>query len=515
MYQVVKTVDRILRRRFQDAIACFFATLSSVSGLSLLREYCPDEKTTSATTILEPTPPPWTSPVISSAEFAMVETNIVRVNPEGIKRAADYVRYVLPPCILEEAISQKIVAEQYTPRTWRTQPLHICPPEPFCPSNPLTRQCLNWVFIISALNFSFWSERDGTPERYGVEWRKGWGVEERVVHTGYWSLVAAVNRALGENIPITDPAFYSSESLCPDSLIAYIFRAAAQCREPIPLLQERISIMREVGSILCNDFNGSYLGLLESFHSRNSGQGTAFDLAQMVADTFPSFRDEQWLNGRKGMLFDPLVRSPPLTSHFTSNFISTLAFVVTGSVVGWFVAGWTMANRRVVLFWKRAQILVAETWAAFYPENSAYLHPIFPNGPAINTLTMFADYRVPQILHHLRILEYPDFLVHKLQARTYLTSGCRDEVSLRAASIVAVEKLRREIIRLRGESHQESGEAGRGNAIGAGQHNEVSSVLIDFYLWDLAKKIERGEEWIEEMATSEMVPVHRTRSIWY
>ncbi|KAI6095793.1 hypothetical protein EDD16DRAFT_719449 [Pisolithus croceorrhizus] len=455
MYQVVKTVDRILRGRFQDAIACVSATLSSASSLSLLREYCPDEKTTSATTILAPTPLLWTSPVVSSAEFAMMETSIVRVNPEGVKRAADY-------------ISRKIVAEQYTPRTWRTQPLHICPPEPYSPSDPLTRQCLNWVFIISALNFSFWSERDGTPERYGVEWRKGWGVEERVVHTGYWSLVAAVNRALGENIPITDPAFYSSESLCPDSLIAYVFRAAAQCREPIPLLQERIAIMREVGSVLCNDFNGSYLGLLESFHSRNFGQGTALDLAQMVTNTFPSFRDEQWLNGRK------------------------------------------------VFFWKRAQILVAETWAAFYPENPAYLHPIFPNGPAINTLTMFADYRVPQILHHLRILEYPDFLIHKLQAGTYLTPGCREEISLRAASIVAVEKLRNEIIRLRGESHEESGEAGRDDAIDAGQHNEeVSSVLIDFYLWDLAKKIERGEEQIEEMVTSEMVPVHRTRSIWY
>ncbi|KAI5981699.1 hypothetical protein EDD15DRAFT_2391668 [Pisolithus albus] len=394
MYQVVKTVDRILRGGFQDAIAVFSAT-----------------------------------PVISSAEFAMVETSVVRVNTKGIKHAA---------------ISQKIAAERYSPRTWRTQPLHICPPEPYSHSDPLTRQCLNWIFIISALNFSFWSEKDSTPERYGVEWRKGYGVEERVVHTGYWSLVAAVNRALEESIPITEPAFYSSESLCPDSLIAYVFRAAAQCSEPIPLLQERIAIMREVGSILCNDFNGSYLGLLESFHNQNSGQGTALDLAQMVTNTFPSFRDEQWFNGRK------------------------------------------------VLFWKRAQILVAETWAAFYPENSASSHPIFPNGPAISTLTMFAG------LSHS--------LVHKLQAGTYLTAGCREEISLRAASIVAVERLRNEITRL----------PGRGNAINPGQHNEeVSSVLIDFYLWDLAKKIERGEEQIEEMATADMVPVHRTRSIWY
>ena len=58
--------------------------------------------------------------------------------------------------------------------------------------------------------------------------------------------------ALEEEIPITDPAFYSSEILCPDSLVEYIFRPADQCNETIPLLKERIVIMREVGLILCN-----------------------------------------------------------------------------------------------------------------------------------------------------------------------------------------------------------------------------------------------------------------------
>ena len=58
--------------------------------------------------------------------------------------------------------------------------------------------------------------------------------------------------ALEEKIPITDPRFYSSETLCPDSLIIHIFRAAKQSNEPIPLLLERIAIMRQVGYILCN-----------------------------------------------------------------------------------------------------------------------------------------------------------------------------------------------------------------------------------------------------------------------
>lgn len=58
--------------------------------------------------------------------------------------------------------------------------------------------------------------------------------------------------ALEEEIPITDPRFYSSETRCPDSLIEHIFRATNQSNEPIPLLRERIAIMREVGYILCN-----------------------------------------------------------------------------------------------------------------------------------------------------------------------------------------------------------------------------------------------------------------------
>ena len=172
--------------------------------------------------------------------------------------------------------------ESYTPRTWRTHPLHLCPSDTHDLSDPMNKSVLDWIFLISSLNFSFWSEREGRPDRYGVEWRCGWGSDEKKVWTGYSSLVASLNRgdffhqrlfltassvlisvllllllllfplALEEEIPITDPRFYSSETLCPDSLIEHVFRATNQSNEPIPLLRERIAIMREVGYILCN-----------------------------------------------------------------------------------------------------------------------------------------------------------------------------------------------------------------------------------------------------------------------
>lgn len=87
--------------------------------------------------------------------------------------------------------------ESYVPRTWRTHPLHICPADPFSWDDPSTSACLNWIFFISSLNFSFWSELEGHSGRYGVEWREGWHRDRISVHTGYWSLVAAVDRGGG------------------------------------------------------------------------------------------------------------------------------------------------------------------------------------------------------------------------------------------------------------------------------------------------------------------------------
>lgn len=387
------------------------------------------------------------NPVLDSAEYALNKTDLVQLNEDGIKTAA-------------QLIHRELLTESYTPRTWRTHPLHLLPPEPFSPTDPKTAAVLNWIFLISSLNFSFWSEKEGNPDRFGIEWREGWDSSDKTVHTGYWSLVAAIDRALEEGIPITDPAFYSSEASCPDSLVEHIFRPASRCDETIPLIKERIAILREVGSIMVNSFGGSFQTLISEFQKCHHGRGTALQLVKMITDTFPSFRDET-----------------------------------------------TYAGRRIFI-WKRAQILVAETWAAFYPSNATIPHPLFPSGAAMHELTMFADYRVPQILHHLRIITYPPSLLDMLRAHTYLETGCREEVSIRAASIVAVERVRVEMNRLAAESRQDEVAM---DSVG----EPISSVLIDFFLWDLAKNIESGARSVEGTDTAEIMPAHRTRSIWY
>ncbi|KAF8527574.1 hypothetical protein BU17DRAFT_73969 [Hysterangium stoloniferum] len=389
------------------------------------------------------------NPVIESSRVVYKYTRIVKINEEGVRAAARY-------------IYSKILKDGYSPHIWREHPLHLPPPQIYVPDDPRTKACLDWIFLISSLNFSFWSQKEGTAEesgRFGVEWREGWASSKKKVWTGYWSLLAAVNKALEANIPITDPVFYCSKQRCPDSLLEDVFRPAACCVESIPLLTERIAVMREVGSVLVSKFGGSYAGLLSYFLVKYSGEGTALQLVQMMVDFFPSFRDEAKFRGRK------------------------------------------------VQFWKRAQILVAETWAAFYPPPSSLdPHPFFPKG--IGQLTMFAgEYEissVPQILHHLHILTYPPSLCSLLKSHALLPPVCRAELSIRAASILAVEAVRDEIARLQ-----------RTTELQNNGHEDVPSVLIDFFLWDLAKKLERGEEQIDGIVTAQIVPAHRTRSIWY
>ncbi|KAL1760208.1 hypothetical protein FB107DRAFT_203422 [Schizophyllum commune] len=446
------------------------------------------------------------NPVIAGCEFVYENTDLVRVDEDGVKAAASYIQH-------------KMLSESYSPRTWRTHPLHILPDDTLPLHDPANVRVLDWIFLISSLNFSFWSERQGTEARYGVEWQESWTEATPKVFTGYWSLVAALNRALSEGIPIIDPKLYADSDACPDDLIAHVFRRAPQAEEDIPLLQERISIMRENGRILCKNFGGSFAGFIDAFHTRFSGQGTALDLVKMVTETFPSFRDETAFEGRR------------------------------------------------VCIWKRAQILVAELWAAFFPDVSSESsasppstlsdnplsptlaattstsststhaskpnaeitpatsppHPLFPGprGPAIGSLTMFADYRVPQVLHHLRILQYSPALTRMLREYVPLQTGSKEEVALRAGSVLAVERVRDAIERRvaierrAAEGTTPAGLPEAGRVEGNSAKLEVSSVLIDFYLWDLAKRVESGVERIEGIETAEVLPAHRTRSIWY
>ncbi|KAI4851370.1 hypothetical protein E4T44_02176 [Aureobasidium sp. EXF-8845] len=295
----------------------------------------------------------------------------------------------------------------YSTETWSEHDLH---------PKAKDEATLNFIFVMDLLNFSFWSEKP-EGERYAVEYRgKRW--------TGYWSLVACLQRALEEGIPITTPSFYADELECPDEKLAYVFRSSTE--EQIPLLQERIDCLREAGRILEEHF-GSVADLV------GAAENSAGKLVNLLAHHFPCFCDE------------------------------------------------SVFEKRTVRIMKRPQILVADIWAAFNEESYGDFNDI-------DSITMFADYRVPQILHTLGCLTYSPPLDNTIRTQRPIAHHSGYEIQLRGCSIWTVEMIRREILR-------------------KNPHAKVNAILIDFFLYDLAKEKEKSGE--------PAIPHHRTRSIWY
>lgn len=445
------------------------------------------------------------------------------------------------------AILEEMKKREYSTKTWAEHELH---------PKSKDEATINFIFTMDLLNFSFWSEKS-EEGRFAVNYRgRKW--------TGYWSLVASLQRALDEGIPITSPEFWidegnaeervneavtpstnappswvdtdaprlpndafdtgvypdtvpgswpdedetpvqslepaahadvtsteiaasedhrtdtiagvkpSAEKLpekskvepeqsqsvskqrCTESLLRHVFRSDTD--EEIPMFVERVQCLREAGRTLHDCFDGSVVTLIED------AKGSAAGLVNLLAERFTCFRDE-----------------------------------------GQF-------ERKKVRFLKRAQIFVADLWAAFEGEGYGKFNDI-------DKITMFAgvfrvlskqayliwsDYRVPQILHSLGLVSYCPPLEGRIQRREMIPAGHPWELQIRGkqkydheysianrsagCSIWAIELLRREILKLQPDA-------------------KVNAILLDFFLYDLAKEKEKAGE--------ESLPHHRTRSIWY
>ncbi|KAH7320101.1 hypothetical protein B0I35DRAFT_228944 [Stachybotrys elegans] len=335
--------------------------------------------------------------VLDSAEYVYNNCIDVAIEMRATKNAA-------------ESIYAQMQEKQYSTASWSQHELH---------PKAKDESTVAFIFTMDLLNFSFWSELPD-DERFAIEYKGGrW--------TGYWSLVAAMQRALEEDIPITDPHFWQNEEECNLESMKHIFRSSTD--EEMPLLQERLDCLREAGRVLYERYNCSFLNVLAA------AKGSAARLVNLLAQDFLCFRDEHTFESRK----------------------------------------------KPIRLLKRAQILVADVWACFNGESYGAFHDI-------DKVTMFADYRIPQILISLGALYCSPSIVAAIRGKQMLPSGGPWEVQLRACSIWCVELIRREIVRNHPDTH-------------------VNAILIDFFLYDAIKELEANG--------SEAFPHHRTRSIWY
>ena len=181
----------------------------------------------------------------------------------------------------------------------------------------------------------------------------------------------------------------------------------------IPLLRDRVKVLNETGRVLLEKYDGDIYNLLATT-GLNAGK-----IACEVVKNFPYFSDFSNINGKER-----------------------------------------------VCFYKRAQIFAYDI----------SLLPDLKIGD-LKSLTAFADYKIPQTLRALGIIEYESELANKVDNYIILESGSREEIEIRSATIWVCELLAKEI--------------------------NIPPVLVDNVLWKMSQ------------ALKDTKPYHRTLSTNY
>ncbi|CAD6223287.1 unnamed protein product [Miscanthus lutarioriparius] len=216
-------------------------------------------------------------------------------------------------------------------------------------NGPLTAQ---YLFVLDALNFCFWPDKD----------------------LSYDHLASGLKLALEKD----------KNALDSDRLQNYTgpqLRQLLNWPRPLPIEEERVRLLHEVGLELERSFGGQAANLVKS------AGNSAATLIELITRHFPGFRDHSLYKGHQ------------------------------------------------VFLYKRAQIFVADLWGAFKGQNYGKFHDI-------NSITIFADYIVPAVLRELGILKYGSNLSCSIDSNSEIVPGSEEEVEIRACSIYAVEKMR-------------------------------------------------------------------------
>ncbi len=192
--------------------------------------------------------------------------------------------------------------------------------------------------------------------------------------------------------------------------------------DDIPLLEQRAMLLREIGGVLAGRWKGEAAQLIEA------AEGSGAALVTLITAEFPGFRDHAIYKGFP------------------------------------------------VYFYKRAQIAVGDLWGSFGGQGLGHFHDL-------HRLTMFADYRVPQILRAEGVLVYAPEIAVMVDSQTELPAGSEAEIEIRGMTIYAVEQLRAELQK---------------------QGITQSSVELDWLLWNIG-----------EAKQHTIAPHHNTLTIYY
>jgi hypothetical protein len=247
------------------------------------------------------------------------------------------------------------------------------PPPAFILPFPLERsrdEVVDFVLTATSINFAFTSFETGV--RWEVE-------HDGRVYADADGLHLCLQRALQDGVPVTDGAWLASVG---EDDLRHVLRGG---NSELQLLDERARILREVGAVLVDRYDGRFSNVFRS-------AGSCEEFLQVLTRDFPRFDDVATYNGAE------------------------------------------------VRFWKLAQLSL---WIlqATLPGGVGF--------DDLDRLTAFADYIVPAALRVLGITRYSEPLETAVREGRPIEAGSSWEVEIRAHTIWACEELTRLVNELR------------------------------------------------------------------
>ncbi|KAM3286121.1 hypothetical protein CQW23_05250 [Capsicum baccatum] len=263
--------------------------------------------------------------VRSTTAWVATQSSHVTVDFSGIEKVAETMKNSIPKV------------------EWDFEGIH------YFDNGPLTVQ---YLLVLDTLNFCFWPDEE----------------------MSYDHLASGLKATLE-----SDKSAFDADRL--QKYTGPQLRKMLNWSRPLPLEDERVRLLHEVGLELEKSFEGKASKLVESCDN------SAAKLVALMTSHFPGFRDHTVYKGHQ------------------------------------------------IFLYKRAQIFAADLWGAFKGQG-------YGDFEDISSITIFADYIVPAVLQQLGVLRYRSSLDNIIKKNTEIISGSEEEVELRACSVYAVEKIK-------------------------------------------------------------------------
>ncbi|GMS97025.1 hypothetical protein PENTCL1PPCAC_19200 [Pristionchus entomophagus] len=255
---------------------------------------------------------------------------------------------------------------------------------------------------------------------------------------GYLAMCAAFMKAYEGDIPICDAGWM--ETVTEEDLGKILVSGSGHA---IPMLHQRARALNESGKWLKDRYNGQMMGVVRAC-------GTSAQSLLRTILTIESFRDQTSFRGANVWLLN------------------------------------------------RAQVLVADVYSVLKGSSTQEFRYLV-NYIDIDTITMFADYRVPQALCHLGIMHYSPQLRLRLDNGEVMPFADDMEIEIRGCSIYAVNEIFKAVIRMRLNDY-----------MGVNWYTAHRPIFaIDIHAWLLQYRREHAQ------AVDAAVPFHRCRQIYY